>query len=202
VVNPASWSADFLEFDYIGAPTHRALVKTPTGLRWSRQFEWADAPPADPFHVMMNGGFSLRSRRCLRAPAELGLPLTIPPVHAAGDPLRLIAPDDSTNEDVQLCGPMRSALESAGVRFAPPDIARRFAFEQVIRGFHDGFRPAMALGQHSRLRRLTKLSPPTVTYAIPEAHLNVLHRECDVVEDLVTLGYRVEFPALSTQTAT
>lgn len=72
-----------------------------------------------------NGGFSLRSRRLVEACAAL--PIT----------------DEA--EDVAICRTHRSMLEEDfGLRFAPEDIARRFAFERMPRtddefGFHGAF---------------------------------------------------------------
>jgi Protein of unknown function (DUF5672) len=87
VLNPAAWSDEFLVYDYIGAP-------------------WPDQP--EPTAVGQ-GGFSLRSRRFLRA----GTDLRIEQEH----------PDDAV-----MCRLYRGFLEDVhGIRFAPPLLARRFA---------------------------------------------------------------------------
>jgi hypothetical protein len=80
---------------------------------------WPEQPAA---LQVGNGGFSLRSRRMLQA----GL-----------DP-RIV---DEHPEDVMLCRRYRRHLEQAhGVRFAPPALARRFAFEnEAPRGPTFGF---------------------------------------------------------------
>lgn len=89
VVDPAAWSPDFLDFDYLGAV-------------------WPDQPAG---RSVGNGGFSLRSRR---------------PLDAGMDPR--IA--DAHPEDQVLCRTWRGPLErDYGVRYAPPALARRFAFE-------------------------------------------------------------------------
>ncbi len=73
-----------------------------------------------------NGGFSLRSRRLLEATANLP--------HNADEP-----------EDTFICRRHRAELEDgAGLRFAPEQIARRFAFERTAPtgaefGFHGIF---------------------------------------------------------------
>ncbi|WP_404711402.1 DUF5672 family protein [Sphingomonas sp. MMS24-J13] len=72
-----------------------------------------------------NGGFSLRSRRLVEACTTL--PIT----------------DDS--EDVAICRTHRPMLEKRfGLRFAPEDVARRFAYERLAPtgrefGFHGAF---------------------------------------------------------------
>lgn len=81
---------------------------------------WTDVPAAQ---AVGNGGFSLRSRRLL----------------AAGQDPRIV---DTHPEDEVLCREHRSLLETVhGVRFAPVDVARRFAFENEaprgpVFGFH------------------------------------------------------------------
>lgn len=69
---------------------------------------WRDPPAAG---LVGNGGFSLRSQRLLRA----------------GQDPRIV---DEHPEDLRLCSSYRTLLEQDhGVRFAPPALARRFAFE-------------------------------------------------------------------------
>jgi predicted O-linked N-acetylglucosamine transferase (SPINDLY family) len=88
VVNPAAWTDEFLQYDYAGAP-------------WPS--EWG--------HQVGNGGFSLRSRRLLRALADPRVRRT-------------------QNEDMDICQTYRGLLESEyGIRFAPVALAERFSFE-------------------------------------------------------------------------
>ena len=81
---------------------------------------WPDEPES---RCVGNGGFSLRSRRFL----------------AAGQDQRIT---EEHPEDVVLCRTQRDFLEQAhGVSFAPPRLARRFAFENeapggITFGFH------------------------------------------------------------------
>lgn len=73
-----------------------------------------------------NGGFSLRSRRLLQACASLP--------EAGEEP-----------EDLFICRTMAPLLEQAhGIRFAPPPVARRFAYERLASagatfGYHGVF---------------------------------------------------------------
>lgn len=103
VVRPHSWSDEFLEYDYIGAP-------------WAPQTHFT----SEGTEVRVgNGGFSLRSQRLMRAPSELGLSFT----------------DNGTgyfHEDGQLCVYHRHRLEEHGVRFAPVEVAARFATETAV----------------------------------------------------------------------
>jgi hypothetical protein len=105
VVNPALWDDEFLRFDYIGAP-------------WRSR---PDRPFPAPAWVG-NGGFSLRSRRFLERTASLRWSdddwrgARLPPRHVG-------------NEDYFLCVLQRAALEDAGMRFAPVDLAARFSLQ-------------------------------------------------------------------------
>jgi hypothetical protein len=101
VVDASAWTDAFLDVDYIGAVWH----DQPAGIS------------------VGNGGFSLRTQRCLQA----GLDSVITEEHP---------------EDVMLCRTHRQHMERVhGLRFAPPDLASRFAFENIAPagpcfGFH------------------------------------------------------------------
>lgn len=90
---------------------------------------WHDMPPE---RSVGNGGFSLRSRRLLEALQQV----------------RIDAPHP---EDICICQHLRPELEARfGLRFAPPDLARRFAFERLPPagpsfGFHGLFNMHHAL---------------------------------------------------------
>lgn len=86
-------------------------------------------PQFDDDHRVGNGGFSLRSHRLLEACVSLDI----------GD----IA------EDVAICRVHRALLEKRfGIRFAPIDVARRFAYERYPRqGGEFGFHGALNLAR-------------------------------------------------------
>jgi hypothetical protein len=101
ILNPDAWRDEYLDYDYIGAP-------------W-----WIEQE-----YIVGNGGFSLRSKRMLeltqqddaiRDPADL-------------DPSELVDPSDAA-EDWYLCVIVRPYLEERGIRFAPAELAKQFAFE-------------------------------------------------------------------------
>jgi len=101
VVDPTAWDDAFLGYDYIGSP-------------------WSNMPPG---RAVGNGGFSLRSRRLLRALEDPALVVSHP-------------------EDVCICLRNRDLLEGRhGIRLAPVELAARFSFERVpptgpTLGFH------------------------------------------------------------------
>ncbi len=94
-----------------------------------------------------NGGFSLRSRRFL----------------AAGLDPRIV---DTHPEDEVLCRQHRTLLEQDhGLRFAPPELARRFAFEnEAARGPCFGFH-----GPYHLPRALDEATLSTWPDALPDA---------------------------------
>jgi hypothetical protein len=104
VTNANAWSPDFLAFDYIGAP-------------------WPQFPDG---RNVGNGGFSLRSRKLLKACAAGGFWASHP-------------------EDLAICHSNRSFLESEfDIRFADVALAKLFAFERTppstpTFGFHGIF---------------------------------------------------------------
>jgi hypothetical protein len=101
IVNPAAWDDEWLGYDYIGAP-------------------WPPGHSGTAYRVG-NSGFCLRSRRLLTATATL--------------------PNDtyvwrgrvkpSSRDDVITCVMYRELLESQGLRFAPVEVAAKFAFESA-----------------------------------------------------------------------
>jgi hypothetical protein len=118
VLNPHLWQDQFLEYDYIGAP-------------WPPQMGLPDS--RGRCVRVGNGGFSLRSKKLLSLPFELGLPFE--------------KKDGLLNEDMLLCASFNTILENHGVRFAPVDVARWFSHEHPVKeteaikpfGFHDYF---------------------------------------------------------------
>jgi len=105
VLRPQSWTDEFLDYDYIGAPWKPKSHFTKSGKEVQ----------------VGNGGFSLRSQKIMRAPTELSLLFT----------------DNGTgyfHEDGQLCVYHRDRLEGHGIRFAPVELAARFATESWLEG--------------------------------------------------------------------
>lgn len=105
ILNPDSWTDEFLKYDYIGAPW---LVAD-----WSvRDFNF----PINLLgtKVVGNGGFSLRSKKFLEVSAKLVGEGKIPQIHP---------------EDVSLCVWHKDLLDTEGISIAPPELAQRFSIE-------------------------------------------------------------------------
>ncbi|MEN9338616.1 MAG: hypothetical protein RI945_341 [Candidatus Parcubacteria bacterium] len=105
VLNPESWTNEFLKYDYIGAPW---LVA-----------DWSITNYNFPENllgtiVVGNGGFSLRSKKILYTSARLSKERRIPKLHP---------------EDVAMCVWYRNEFENEGIKFAPTEIAKIFSIE-------------------------------------------------------------------------
>lgn len=113
VANPGQWDPNFLGFDYIGAP-------------------WPVLPNAyiDPFgnHQRVgNGGFSLRSSRLLRTPLDVEIPWDV----NNSDFYRHMNAG-SLAEDGNISVHNKHIFEANGCKFAPVDVAVRFAQELPV----------------------------------------------------------------------
>jgi hypothetical protein len=108
VLNPHAWDDEFYRYDYIGSP-------------WPKGFHVGDAwnhPTGGPYRVG-NGGFSFRSRECLKACSQLA---------AEGRYTRF------DPEDMATCIDMALPLAERGIKIAPVEVAARFSFENWYNG--------------------------------------------------------------------
>jgi hypothetical protein len=196
VLGAENWSDNFLDYDYVGAPTHLARIDSAAGSRWVKGFEWCAefGQPGRAVLPVFNGGFSLRSCRLMRALTEhphirVHIP---PPDLVSGDPIRLFWSGDARHEDVQLSVVLRAQLEAVGLRFAPLDLARRFSIEHAG-ALHDGIDLMTVFGIHSGMRQLESVVPPVVRYAVPREEIQRIPGEQQVVNVLRARGYHVTF---------
>jgi hypothetical protein len=105
VVNPESWSNDFFNYDYLGAPFPIPQKNDMISYR-------------DPFGVLQrvgNGGFSLRSKKLLELPTKLNLEWK--------------SYFGYWNEDGFFAVHNKHILENNGCIFPPPEIAAKFSIE-------------------------------------------------------------------------
>ena len=103
ILDGSLWIEEFLKYDYVGAPWPPKTHYTKSGKEVR----------------VGNGGFSLRSRRLLRAPTVLGLEFSD---FGTGFP----------HEDGFLCVHYREELENYSIRFAPVEIAAKFSTELQV----------------------------------------------------------------------
>jgi len=197
VVNAANWNDAFLNCDYIGAPIHLAKIDSPQGTFWRNSFDWAQELQKSDHVVtpIQNGGFSLRSRRFMRALVDHPhIRVEIPPPDVvAGDPLRMHWQHNALLEDVQLSGVLRPALEAVGMRFAPLDLARSFAIEHAGPQLHHGYDAMQLFGHHAKVRQLVSLAPLTLRSLIPLSQLDGWYGEREILQMFERSGYRIEF---------
>lgn len=123
------------------------------GARWLEEFldhDYIGAPwpHFDDNHRVGNGGFSLRSKKLLDACTKFADP---------GDEA----------EDILIGRTYRHWLEANGIRFAPEEVARRFAFERLSPtgnefGFHGLFNMRSILGRAGFQELVASLEPGTI----------------------------------------
>lgn len=120
VINPAAWTDEFLEYDYIGAPWKHSL-----GIK-----SYPQHPMVTKDNIVGNGGFSLRSSKLCYHVAEKYNELYDP----------CISDDIFYPEDNFICLSQRDWLIGKGMKFAPVEVAERFSVENELYkgslGFH------------------------------------------------------------------
>lgn len=106
ILNPHSWSNDFLDYDYIGAPWY---------IKENFWFEDFDIPrELEGKHIVGNGGFCLRSKKFLKISSKLANQGKFSKYHP---------------EDLVMCVYDKYLLDKENIKFAPYEIARQFAIE-------------------------------------------------------------------------
>ena len=104
VLDPARWHQQFFEYDYIGAPWPEYVAIGGPGNRRLRLDK----------NAVGNGGFSLRSKRLLEVTSRLQFDYLDFPLKS---------------EDLLICHYLYDDMRTAGIRFAPPEIAAVFSIE-------------------------------------------------------------------------
>jgi hypothetical protein len=197
VVNAGNWRDEFLA----STTSARRSISRRSTRRKARTGATASSGPMrlhKPDHIVtpiQNGGFSLRSRRFMRALIDHPhIRVEIPPPDAVeGEPLKMHWQHNALLEDVQLSGVLRPALEAAGMRFAPLELARSFSIEHAGPQLHHGYDAMLLFGHHAKMRQLASLSPLTLRSLIPLSQLDAWYGERDILQMFERNGYRIEF---------
>jgi hypothetical protein len=173
VIDGTNFDPDWYSYDYIGAPTHCALIGNQYYWSWTWQQQ------KEPMHIIQNGGLSLRSKRMMQAPGKHGI------IHRAFN----VQP--FCNEDVQLSGFMRNDLEKVGMRYAPDQVAKYFSMEYMGPGYHDGFDFDKLFGCHAPTRKLVSANKlmVDVTKNPPEN----MYGEKTFLDYLLKRGYEIVY---------
>ncbi|EKS72921.1 MULTISPECIES: DUF5672 family protein [Caballeronia] len=196
VLDANNWSDEFLDYDYVGPPTHVGRIDTQDRTQWVVHHKWGlelDQPGKRVMPVL-NGGFCLRSRRMMRVFADhpeimVRIP---PPDSVGGDSLKMTWVNGAPNEDVQLTAILRPELEAVGIRFAPAELCARFGMENA--GYlHRNFNTMTLFGHHCSWRRLVSIDPPTVQFQIRLSAVMKKHGERAFARMLQERGYRLRF---------
>ncbi|WP_439238516.1 DUF5672 family protein [Lonepinella sp. BR2919] len=135
VLNGKNWQDNFFHFDFIGAVVPILVKYEPNIIRTGNWEYWCENhrnPPAG-FQQLLNGGFSLRSKRLLELPSHNAVPMSIhPPTFSVeSNELSLSWGLNTHNEDVFLTGVNRERLENEGIKFADIYTATYFSIESL-----------------------------------------------------------------------
>lgn len=203
VLDVNNWDDRFLEFDYLGAPTHVAYrFGQDQSVIYYDNYSWVPQYIAgeQDIYIAFNGGFSLRSHRLLQAPQSLAINYIYPSnMVLTTVPHQMQWPGHLPNEDVQLCTLMRPRLESAGMRFPDVPTACLFAAEYVPAELYDSGRMlANVFGHHGKHRKLVHSASRSnvrgvVNYLGTESQASSMWCELSMIEHLRKLGYEVNF---------
>jgi hypothetical protein len=196
VINEKAWSKNYFSYDYLGAPTHLARRKLGELYSYYKNYTWVKDYCISPenFDVVLNGGFSLRSKKLLELPEAKSMKFIIDPP----DPKiksSLAWSQDPLLEDVQICLQLRTQLEAYGIKFPKIEIAKKFSIEHIDLNFHDKLDLMDVFGHHSKLRKICSLNPITIEYQISEENIYKLPGEIYIYQMFKKLGYRIKFSA-------
>ena len=171
VLDGNNFKEDYYNYDYIGGITHAGLVGDTLYLG----FTWVDKP--EPI-IVMNGGFSLRSREFLEAPNKFGL-------------AQMYSPEMNIwNEDVQLTCLRYKIFEDLGFKIASKEVAKEFSLEHLAPIFHDDLDFTKLLGHHSTTRKLIKENEILLPQGVQD-----YFRESEFLSFLQSKGYILNYVA-------
>lgn len=174
VLDGKNWRDEYYDYDYIGGITHAGLKdnKLFLGFTWIREF--------DPI-LVLNGGFSLRSRKFLEAANKYGI------AQSYSEEIHL------WNEDVQLSCLKRTRFEELGFKYAPNEVAKTFSMEYVAPEFHDDLDFSKLLGHHCTSRKL--IGDNTIFVPRTKDQIDGIYRESEFLDYLKSIGYDIFYDA-------
>ena len=192
VTNGNQWKDDYFNYDYIGAPLPEVAHIENNQFLGRRSVEFF-FPNKDNFpenyYELQNGGFSLRSRRLMRAPREYGLPITVYPYKPFMQlPLEFkwdYATTIATHvEDLFFCATYRKFFEELGMRFASRKTAAHFGCEYVPLHNEENIPLSAVLGCHF-VSKCTLIG-------VKQVQLNVDIYSLEAVKNTQILSYLLE----------
>jgi hypothetical protein len=150
-VNVDEWSDEFLEYDYIGSPTHKKWYPLANTLKTHKLY---DSLPNQWYTG--GGGFSLRSKKLLQALQDPGLSVFISDLNL------------QRCEDWNIAVKYKDYLvKEHGIKFAPLDISLKFSTEILYGvnfsfGFHGWENVPLFLSESDTVFFLSNLNKDTV----------------------------------------
>lgn len=196
VLNGKNWQECFWDYDYIGAPiiTYYAPRKDARGQHY---FTTHASEMPDDYRVLpQNGGFSLRSKRFLTMPRELGIAMMITPPNIIPNEQPFRFDWGSTpvhSEDLFLTVTLRQQLEQAGIRFAPFDVANQFSFESLTAPISGNMPLQNYLGHHFFINiQITGLNSIKIDWPAHHFQNENWARTKQILDMFQQLGYHAE----------
>jgi hypothetical protein len=110
VVNGDSWTDEFLDYDYIGAPW-----------KLHPHHEWPPFPNVTVENQIGNGGFSLRSHKLMSVVSKI--------FYLALESKQVANSLEYHPEDCWICRTQGAKLRKMGLKFAPYELATKFSVE-------------------------------------------------------------------------
>lgn len=195
VLDAGNWRPEFMKYDYLGAPVHLARVTQNGDVAYRPGFSWVhDMARGAAVENIFNGGFSLRSRRLLNAPRDLGLEFSIPvPRVSERAPHSMQWDGEAVLEDVWLCLSARKDLETAGMKFPPLSVATSFSIEHAAPVLHSSDSISTIFGHHSRIRKISDHKNKTIRYEIPKQAAELIYGEKWIMDHFRNIGYQINW---------
>ena len=123
IVNFESWTNEFLNFDYIGAPWTKTLNPKPNLTINLDE------------NIVGNGGFSLRSKKLTTITSKINY-----------NSLKFPLP----SEDIIICHYLYKQMINDGIKFAPPELAAKFSMEHQKTNKTYGYDSSNVFGFHGK----------------------------------------------------
>lgn len=130
-INYGTWTDDYLEYDYIGAPW-----------KLHPHHYWPPFPNVTTENRVGNGGFSIRSVALAKEAAELSVEYV------------KSRPGHLHPEDCFICREVGPKLKQKGYKFAPYDLAKQFSCENEIYTNQFGFHGKSTISMNKGLIKL------------------------------------------------
>jgi len=169
IINGQAWDDEYFEYDYIGAPCHAALIDG----NLHKNYTWVKHVDKNYRYIVQNGGVSLRSKKMLNLPTQIGL----------------VFPNG--NEDVIISSIYKDQLMKHGINFANTEQALHFSVEYLGPKIHDNINFKTLLAIHGQSRKLIGINLVKILYS--KNRIKSIYREVELINTLKDLNFNIEY---------